>query len=110
MPLKFPDAKFDNIMQISLCVDGDVFLINNRQIFSKDVEDFEYTPKPEYESFCVVLNESDEISVLRRFFALVVKTRPNIFVTFNGDFFDWPFIEARCKINGLCLEREIGIY
>jgi DNA polymerase epsilon subunit 1 len=51
-------------MQISICVDGDVILINNRSIFSKDVEDFEYSPKPEYESHVQVINEQDELSLL----------------------------------------------
>ena len=51
LPLKFPDVKIDVVMQISICVDGDVLLINNREILSEDVENFEYAPKPEYESY-----------------------------------------------------------
>lgn len=33
---------------ISYMIDGVGFLIINRQIVSEDVEDFEYTPKPEF--------------------------------------------------------------
>ena len=36
-PLKFPDARFDQIMMISYIVDGCGFLITNRQIVGDDV-------------------------------------------------------------------------
>jgi DNA polymerase epsilon subunit 1 len=49
LPLKFPDARYDQIMMISYVIDGDAYLITNREIISRDIEDFEYTPKPEYE-------------------------------------------------------------
>lgn len=48
LPLKFPDSAFDEIMMISYMVNGNGFLIINRQIISTDVDDFEYTPRPEY--------------------------------------------------------------
>lgn len=35
--LKFPDSKFDKIMMISYIVDGNGFLITNREVVSKDV-------------------------------------------------------------------------
>ena len=54
-----------------------------------DVEDFEYTPKPEYEGPFVVFNEPDEMSLLRKFFDHILEVKPNIFVTYNGDSFDW---------------------
>ena len=41
------------------------FLITNREIVSEDIEDFEYTPKPEYEGPFVVFNEEDEVIVMR---------------------------------------------
>ena len=49
LPLKFPDPKLDQIMMISYMIDGQGYLITNREIISTDVEDFEYTPKPEFE-------------------------------------------------------------
>ena len=33
---------------ISYMIDGIGFLIINREIVSEDVEDFEYTPRPEF--------------------------------------------------------------
>lgn len=41
LPLKFPDASFDEIMMISYMIDGQGYLIINRQIVSTDIEDFE---------------------------------------------------------------------
>ena len=41
----------------TICVDGDTILLNNRQILSKDVDDFEYAPKDEYQSIVKVYNE-----------------------------------------------------
>ena len=35
--------------------------------------------------------------------------RPNIVVTYNGDFFDWPFLEARAALYGLVLQIELGV-
>jgi DNA polymerase epsilon subunit 1 len=32
LPLKFPDAKIDSIMMISIVIDGDAFLITNRAV------------------------------------------------------------------------------
>jgi len=29
------------------------------------------------------------VSTIRRFFDHVVEVKPNVFVTYNGDFFDW---------------------
>ena len=36
------------IMMISYMFDGEGYLIVNREIVSEDIEDFEYTPKPEF--------------------------------------------------------------
>lgn len=49
LPLKFPDSQTDQIMMISYMIDAQGYLITNREIISTDVEDFEYTPKPEFE-------------------------------------------------------------
>jgi DNA polymerase elongation subunit (family B) len=84
------------------------FLITNREIISQDVEDFEYTPKPEFEGYFTIFNESDEKALLRRFFDHVLDVRPHIFVTYNGDFFDWPFVETRAAVHGMDMNVEIG--
>ncbi|XP_028400533.1 DNA polymerase epsilon catalytic subunit A-like [Dendronephthya gigantea] len=108
LPLKFPDSSVDSIMMISYMIDGQGYLITNREIVSEDIEDFEYTPKPDYEGPIIVLNEPDEISLLHRFFEHIQEVQPSVFVTYNGDSFDWPFIEARALHHGLKMADEIG--
>lgn len=107
-PLKFPDAKIDQIMMISYMVDGEGYLINNREIISEDIDDFEYTPKPEYPGPFTVFNERDEKQLLVRFFEHIRDMRPTVIATFNGDFFDWPFVESRANFHGMDLFDEIG--
>ncbi|GES67478.1 hypothetical protein SCEPF1_0005004900 [Saccharomyces cerevisiae] len=107
-PLKFPDSAVDQIMMISYMIDGEGFLITNREIISEDIEDFEYTPKPEYPGFFTIFNENDEVALLQRFFEHIRDVRPTVISTFNGDFFDWPFIHNRSKIHGLDMFDEIG--
>lgn len=108
LPLKFPDAQSDQIMMISYMIDGQGFLITNREIISADVEDFEYTPKPEFEGFFTIFNEPNERALLLRFFEHIMDVKPHIFVTYNGDFFDWPFVETRAAIHDLDMKQEIG--
>lgn len=107
-PLKFPDSAIDQIMMISYMIDGDGFLITNREIISEDIEDFEYSPKPEYLGQFTIFNEEDEAALLQRFFEHIRDVRPTVMSTFNGDFFDWPFVENRAKIHGLDMFEEIG--
>lgn len=108
LPLKFPDAAIDQIMMISYMIDGQGFLITNREIVSEDISDFDYTPKPEYDGPFLVFNEPDERAVIERFFECIKEARPTIIVTYNGDFFDWPFVEARASIHGIDMYHEIG--
>jgi DNA polymerase epsilon subunit 1 len=109
--LKFPDSKFDQIMMISYIVDGNGFLITNRQVVAEDIQDFEYSPKPEYDvGVFKVFNEPDEKQLLVRFFEHIRETKPFIFTTFNGDFFDWPFIQDRAEVYKMKIEDEIGVY
>lgn len=108
LPLKFPDSAIDSIMMISYMVDGQGYLITNREIVSEDIEDFEYTPRPEFEGPIIVFNEPDEAQLLRRWFDHMEEVKPNIFVTYNGDFFDWPFIDARATVHGISMVDEMG--
>ncbi|KAL9625564.1 MAG: hypothetical protein Q9160_000277 [Pyrenula sp. 1 TL-2023] len=108
LPLKFPDAVIDQIMMISFMIDGQGFLITNREIVSEDISDFEYTPKPEYEGPFLIFNEPDEKAVIERFFAHIKEARPTVIATYNGDFFDWPFVEARASVLGIDMYAEIG--
>ncbi|MCJ1356233.1 MAG: DNA polymerase epsilon catalytic subunit [Icmadophila ericetorum] len=108
LPLKFPDAVIDQIMMISYMIDGQGFLITNREIVSEDIADFEYTPKPEYPGSFMIFNEPDERAVLERFFLHIKEAKPTVIATYNGDFFDWPFVEARASVLGIDMYQEIG--
>ncbi|KAJ8568462.1 hypothetical protein K7X08_027995 [Anisodus acutangulus] len=108
LPLKFPDAEYDSIMMISYMVDGQGYLIINRECVAEDIEDIEYTPKPEYEGHFKVTNVKNEEGLLRHWFAHMQVVKPGIYVTYNGDFFDWPFVETRATHYGLSLTDELG--
>ncbi|KAJ4458914.1 putative DNA polymerase epsilon catalytic subunit A [Paratrimastix pyriformis] len=107
-PLKFPDENVDQVMMISYMMDGQGYLIINRTIVAADIPGFDFTPKPEYPGPFIVFNEPDERALLLRWFAELRARRPSIFVTFNGDSFDWPFIEARTAFHGMNLYKELG--
>lgn len=125
LPLKFPDAATDQIMMISYMIDAQGkprsftksvptkllllgYLITNREILSADIEDFEYTPKPEYEGKFTIFNEPNEAALIRKFFEHILEVRPHVFVTYNGDFFDWPFVEARAAAHAIDMKQAIG--
>ncbi|GMM40373.1 DNA polymerase epsilon catalytic subunit [Hanseniaspora uvarum] len=107
-PLKFPDAEYDPIMMISYMIDGEGFLITNREIISKDIDDFEYTPKPELKGDFTIFNEDDEKAMILRFFEHIQDVKPTIIATYNGDFFDWPYLDKRATINEVSMYEEIG--
>ncbi|KAI0826611.1 DUF1744-domain-containing protein [Trametes gibbosa] len=107
-PLKFPDQAIDQVMMISYMIDGQGYLITNRDIVSEDIEDFEYTPKDGYEGPFTVFNEPDEEATLRRWFSHIQDVKPTVMATFNGDFFDFPFVCARAKVHGIDLFLETG--
>jgi len=89
-------------------IDGQGFLITNREIVSSDIDDFDYTPKPEFEGPFTIVNARDEKACLQHFFDHIQNARPTIIATYNGDFFDWPFIEQRAAIHGINMYDEIG--
>jgi DNA polymerase epsilon subunit 1 len=107
-PLKFPDQAQDQIMMISYMIDGQGFLITNREIVSEDIEDFEYTPKAEYEGPFTIFNEENEAELIKRWFEHVREVKPTVIATYNGDGFDFPFVEARAVLHGLDMLQEIG--
>ncbi|KMQ97138.1 dna polymerase epsilon catalytic subunit a [Lasius niger] len=108
LPLKFPDSSIDQIMMISYMIDGQGYLITNRELVSADIRNFEYTPKPEFEGPFTVFNEPNEKATIVRFFDHINEIRPHIFVTYNGDFFDWPFVEARAAVHNMDMKEKIG--
>jgi DNA polymerase epsilon subunit 1 len=106
-PLKFPSADVDSIFMISYMVRGQGYLILSKHVVSSDVLDFEYTPKPSYPGPFTIFNEETEEALLQRFFDEYKRHRPQIVVTYNGDFFDWPFLEKRAQLYGLDI-YELG--
>jgi len=113
-PLKFPSAEIDEIFMISYMVStpgggSHGYLIVSRSVVSQDVDDFEYTPKPTYPGPFTIFNEPNEKALLQRFFDEYRKHSPQIVVTYNGDFFDWPFVDARAKIHGMKLFEMTGV-
>ena len=64
-------------------------------------QNFEYTPKPTFPGPFHIFNEPNEEAVIKRFFAHVAELRPQIIVTYNGDYFDWPFVDERAKVSFL---------
>lgn len=112
-PLKFPNAERDTIFMISYMVRTprgcEGYLILSREIVGQDVADFEYTPDKQYPGPFQIFNEPDEKSLLERFFSEYRRHAPQIVVTYNGDFFDWPFVETRALFHGFNMFKEIGV-
>ncbi|XP_022730050.1 DNA polymerase epsilon catalytic subunit A-like isoform X3 [Durio zibethinus] len=108
LPLKFPDAEYDLIMMISYMVDGQGYLIINKECVGQDIEDLEYTPKLEFQGLFEVTNVKNEVELLRQWFTHMQEVKPGIFVTYNGDYFDWPFIERRAAYHGFKMSDEVG--
>eukprot|EP00916_Digyalum_oweni_P010390 GHVL01017390.1.p1 GENE.GHVL01017390.1~~GHVL01017390.1.p1 ORF type:complete len:2204 (+),score=478.22 GHVL01017390.1:451-6612(+) len=108
-PLKFPDPTRDEIMMISYMFSGEGFLIVNREIVAEDIQDLEYSPKLEYQAEFEVFNEADEYHLLQKFFNHIKELRPHVFVSFNGDFFDFPYVYKRAEFHGINMYLEIGI-
>ncbi|KAI4322394.1 hypothetical protein L6164_022096 [Bauhinia variegata] len=108
LPLKFPDADYDMVMMISYMVDGQGYLIINRECVGDDIEDLEYTPKPEFEGCFKVTNVLNEVELLKLWFSHMQDVKPGIYVTYNGDFFDWPFLESRATHHGFKMSDELG--
>ncbi|CAH8489755.1 unnamed protein product [Schistosoma turkestanicum] len=108
MPLKFPDPANDQIIMISYMLDGAGHLICNRETLTEDIEDFDYTPRPEFPGHFTVHNLQTELDCITFFFEHIQRVRPNILVTYNGDYFDWLFIEARAASYRLSMSEEIA--
>ena len=106
-PLQFPNEETDEVMMISYMVDGEGFLVTNRTCFSSDIDSFEYSPLEFYCKF-TVWNCPNEKAMLEKWFDHINQLKPHIMVTFNGDYFDFPFVERRAAINGISMFKRIG--
>ncbi|EFC40096.1 predicted protein [Naegleria gruberi] len=109
-PLMFPDPQSDRIMMISYMIDGHGYLIVNREIVAEDIENFDYTPKDEFPGYFEVFNVENEKELLLKWFSHMQEEKPCVYVTYNGDFFDWPFIEQRASVYSLNLRDHVGYY
>lgn len=66
-PLKFPNAENDRVFMISYMLANQGYLIINREVVSEDIEDFEYTPKPNFPGPFKVFNVTNEEELLKTF-------------------------------------------
>ena len=57
----------------------------------------------------LILPIADALHSLRRFVSHIQELRPHVIVTYNGDFFDWPFVDTRCQLFGISLYKQLGI-
>jgi len=112
-PLQFPNATQDEIFMISYMVSTPTgvqgYLINSATVVTEPVPDFEYTPQPQYPGPFAIYTEPNEEALLRRFLDEYQKHAPHIVVTYNGDFFDWPFVEQRALVYGMDMRRETSV-
>jgi DNA polymerase epsilon subunit 1 len=93
-PLKFPDQAIDQVMMISYMIDGQGYLITNRDIVSEDIEDFEYTPKDGYEGPFTVFNERDEVLSFMQVGSHVTNT-----ISVGSYYHPVLFAHSRCEAN-----------
>ena len=107
--LKFPNAAFDQVMMISCMLDDRGYLIINREFVGEDIVDFEYSPTDDMRGEFECFNCPNEQSLLSTFFELIQRHKPLIFITYNGDFFDWPFIDKRAQVYGWSLLDRCNI-
>lgn len=108
-PLKFPDSKVDCIMLISYVIDNCFYLIVNRDFISKDIQPFIYSPTKDIEGEVTIFNEINELMAIKRFILQIKQSKPLIITTYNGDYFDFPFLNQRCEFHNLNLSIELGL-
>ena len=49
-----------------------------------------------------------QAATIQRFFDHIQEVKPTVMATFNGDFFDFPFMCARAKVHGIDMFTETG--
>jgi len=85
-----PDTQIDKILMISVWTNyGIKKVMLTKKYDHKDTECYE-----------------SEKEMLEAFNELILKTKPDIIVTYNGDMFDWPFI--RDRMNNYKITRPYG--
>lgn len=66
-------------------------------------------PKEEFDTEITVYNEPNEKAALVKFMEHIKEAKPFIITSFNGDFFDWPFVEERMRRHNIDMLSEIAI-
>ncbi|OMO97634.1 hypothetical protein CCACVL1_04499 [Corchorus capsularis] len=107
LPSKFPDAEYDLIMMISYMVDGQGYLIINRECLGQRHRGLGVYSKTRFQECFKVTNVKNEVELLQQWFAHMQEVKPGIFVTYNGDYFDWPFIESRAGYHGIKMSDAV---
>ncbi|KAG9390447.1 DNA polymerase epsilon catalytic subunit A [Carpediemonas membranifera] len=124
-PLRFPDARDDEIQMISYMMGkNNAHLIVNNNAVPKNPDParqipqtLEFTPSKDFPGVFAVQEVPTEKALLETFFLHMKAYKPHVYVSFNGDFFDWPYIERRAAVYDLetepdapgWLERETSI-
>ncbi|KAI5166167.1 DNA polymerase epsilon subunit 1 [Nematocida sp. AWRm78] len=107
-PLKFPSADKDQIMMISVMTTLGGWLLINREIVGADIQPFEFRPTSDIGGEFDIFNEKNEKNLLNKFMELLHTYKPHVITTYNGDFFDWPFVEKRLEVHGINLYTSLG--
>ena len=53
-------------------------------------------------------NVPNEKALLQHWFQHMREARCAVYVTYNGDYFDWPFMETRAAACGMDMKAELG--
>lgn len=108
-PLKFPDPEKDKVMMVSLMSTSGGWLVVNREIVSQDIGPFDFRPTKEIGGEFEVYNEPAEKETLEKFLLVLHTYRPHVITSYNGDGFDWPFLERRMQKHGMSLGDSTGM-
>eukprot|EP00267_Zea_mays_P053882 XP_020407076.1 uncharacterized protein LOC100279392 isoform X1 [Zea mays] len=99
------EQKGDHLVNISVLL---YLIFVELTCVGEDIDDLQYTPKPEFEGYFRVKNVQTELDLLKAWFSHMQEVKPGIYVTYNDDFFDWPFLEKRAAHHGIKMNEEIG--
>lgn len=108
-PMKFPQPSTDAIMMISYTTAEQSYLVVNREVVSRDIVDFTYVATSALSTHVTVYNEANEKEMLQRFISEIYRLKPLVLTTYNGDFFDVPYIMLRAQTNGIDITKELGL-
>ncbi|KAI5172524.1 DNA polymerase epsilon subunit 1 [Nematocida sp. LUAm3] len=109
-PFKFPNSERDQVMMVSIMTTEGGWLLVNREVVQEDIEAFSFWPTGDIGGDFEIFNEKEEEKVLRRFLEVVHTYKPHVISTYNGDFFDWPFMEKRMEKYGISMRDSLGFF